>query len=195
MNVYQKLKTTRFCFDKHNGLSHQFCDTYLFFNITCQGWAALDAGPATRLRTSELIQEANSIFWAGPLGAYELSPFMAATLTAMGDLVQATQRGATTIIGGGGTAAASHRIFYGAQSVASQITHASSGGGSSLVLMEGKTLPGTQYLSNREPTPTQLNSITVSRKQQRARISDAIIEGVHIRKSTSAAKHGTEHKE
>jgi len=66
----------------------------------------------------------------------------------MVDLVEATKQGATSIIGGGDTGAASKRFYYGQNPISEQVSWVSTGGGSSLVLMEGKMLPGVQYLSD-----------------------------------------------
>jgi phosphoglycerate kinase len=113
-----------------------------------EGWMALDAGPRTRAHTSAVLDRASTILWNGPLGVFEMGPFAAGTLSAMNDLVVATRRGATTIIGGGDTGAASQKFFVGTRPVADQVTHVSTGGGSSLVLMEGKMLPAVEALSN-----------------------------------------------
>lgn len=112
------------------------------------GWMALDIGPKSRAHNSEVIQRANTILWNGPLGVYEMGAFGGGTISAMMDLVEASKRGGTTIIGGGDTASASSFFFVGAESVSEQVSHVSTGGGSSLVLMEGKMLPAVVALSN-----------------------------------------------
>jgi phosphoglycerate kinase len=66
-------------------------------------WMGLDIGPRTRLQNSTVIERASTILWNGPLGVYEMGPFGGGTLAAMQDMVLATKRGATTIIGGGDT--------------------------------------------------------------------------------------------
>jgi len=113
------------------------------------GWMALDIGPKSRAMVSEVMRNAQTILWNGPLGVYEMAPFAGGTISAMGDMVVASRHGATTIIGGGDTGAASNKFFYGAKPIASQVSWVSTGGGSSLVLMEGKMLPGVQFLSDR----------------------------------------------
>jgi len=119
-------------------------------------WMALDIGPKTRAHNSEVIARAKTILWNGPLGVYEIGSFGGGTISAMMDLVEATRRGATTIIGGGDTASASSFFFVGEKSVSEQVSHVSTGGGSSLVLMEGKMLPAVVALSdigNNNPPP------------------------------------------
>lgn len=112
------------------------------------GWMALDVGPVTRTNNSVVMQRAATILWNGPLGVYEMGPFGGGTISAMWDIVKATQRGATTIIGGGDTGAASKHFFVGDRTVADQVSWVSTGGGSSLVLMEGKLLPAVGTMSN-----------------------------------------------
>ena len=82
------------------------------------------------------------------MGVFEKGSFAAGTLSVMVDCVLATRANAVTIIGGGDTGAASNRFHFHAQSCAQQVSHVSTGGGSSLVLMEGKTLPGVTALSD-----------------------------------------------
>ncbi len=122
------------------------------------GWMALDAGPKSRMTFSEVIMRAKTILWNGPLGVYEMAPFAGGTISAMADLVVATRLGATTIIGGGDTGAASAKFMYGSTPVASQVSWVSTGGGSSLVLMEGKMLPGVQFLSDKPGTTSSTGS-------------------------------------
>jgi hypothetical protein len=80
-------------------------------------WMALDAGPLSRKIFSDVIGRAQTVLWNGPLGVYEMTPFAGGTVSAMVDLVLATRRGATTIIGGGDTGAASAKIMYGTKPV------------------------------------------------------------------------------
>merc|ERR1719397_1701027 len=63
-------------------------------------------------------------------------------------MIDVTKRGATTVIGGGDTGAAAREVIIDGVTVADQITHCSTGGGSSLVLMEGKSLPAVDHLSD-----------------------------------------------
>lgn len=124
------------------------------------GWLALDVGPKSRSHNKEVIARASTILWNGPLGVYELGPFGGGTLSAMQSMVEATRRGATTIIGGGDTGSASKAFYVGASTVMDQVSWVSTGGGSSLVLMEGKELPAVTFLSNigdnsKPPTPDE----------------------------------------
>lgn len=116
-----------------------------------EGWMGLDVGPVSRAQFSEVIGRAKTVLWNGPLGVYEMGPFGTGTLSAMAELVKATNNGCTTIIGGGDTGAASQKFYVGRCPVSQQVSHVSTGGGSSLVLMEGKMLPGIQYLSDKAP--------------------------------------------
>merc|ERR1719433_529321 len=109
-------------------------------------YMALDVGPESRKRFNEVMARANTILWNGPLGVFEMDTFAEGTVSAMRAMIAATKRGATTVIGGGDTGSASRKFQVNGRSVAEQITHCSTGGGSSLVLMEGKALPGVQAL-------------------------------------------------
>lgn len=113
------------------------------------GWMALDIGPATRFQFSKVIERANTIIWNGPMGVFEMPAFSAGTLSVMCDCVRATKRGATVVIGGGDTGAATDKFYYHHKPISEQVTHVSTGGGSSLVLLEGKLLPGVANLVSR----------------------------------------------
>jgi len=121
------------------------------------GWMGLDIGPLSRKTNTEVIGRAHTVIWNGPLGVFEMGPFQAGTLSAMWDLVQCTKRGGVTIIGGGDTGTASKQFYIAGKPAADQVSHVSTGGGSSLVLMEGKQLPAIKFLSkkgdNNPPTP------------------------------------------
>ncbi|MGX6447189.1 phosphoglycerate kinase [Patulibacter sp. S7RM1-6] len=105
---------------------------------TPEGWMGLDVGPRTAEAYREEILAAGSVFWNGPMGAFELEPFAAGT-RAVAEAVAATS--ATTVVGGGDSAAALQQFGLG-----DQVTHLSTGGGASLELIEGKALPGVEAL-------------------------------------------------
>ena len=107
------------------------------------GWQGLDCGPATIRRFQDVIGRANTIIWNGPVGVFEWDQFATGTRTIMDAMVAATQRGAITVIGGGDTATAA--VQWQADD---KVTHCSTGGGASLELLEGKTLPGIAALSD-----------------------------------------------
>lgn len=113
------------------------------------GWMGLDIGFVTRQLNSQAIARAGTILWNGPVGVFELGPFAGGTLSTMAHMVEATKNGALTVIGGGDTGAAAAKFFYGDKPVGSQISFVSTGGGSSLVLMEGKMLPAIPALSDK----------------------------------------------
>jgi phosphoglycerate kinase len=107
------------------------------------GWQGLDIGPASVKKFLDVVGRANTIIWNGPVGVFEMDKFAAGTRAIMDAMVAATARGAVTVIGGGDTATAA--VKWGADA---KVTHCSTGGGASLELLEGKTLPGIAALSD-----------------------------------------------
>jgi phosphoglycerate kinase len=104
------------------------------------GWMGLDVGPSTAKRYAGVIKAAGSAFWNGPMGAFELEPFAAGTRTVAEAMAAAD---GTTVVGGGDSAAA--LLQFGLEA---EVTHLSTGGGASLELIEGKSLPGVEVLSS-----------------------------------------------
>jgi phosphoglycerate kinase len=103
------------------------------------GWMGLDVGPRTASQYADVIADAGTVFWNGPMGAFELEPFAAGT-RAVAEAVAAAS--GTTVVGGGDSAAALRQF-----GLEDQVTHLSTGGGATLELIEGKQLPGVEALA------------------------------------------------
>jgi phosphoglycerate kinase len=98
----------------------------------------LDIGPATAQAYAQIVEGAGTVFWNGPMGAFELEPFAGGT-RAVADAVARCD--GTTVVGGGDSAAALAQF-----GLEDGVTHLSTGGGASLELIEGKALPGVEVL-------------------------------------------------
>jgi len=104
----------------------------------------LDAGPATVAYIEDVLANAKTLIWNGPLGAFEIAPFDAATNAAAKTAAKLTKAGKlTSVAGGGDTVAALNQA-----GAADQFTYISTAGGAFLEWMEGKELPGVAALQN-----------------------------------------------
>jgi phosphoglycerate kinase len=104
------------------------------------GWMGLDVGTRTAEAYGDEIARAGTVFWNGPMGAFELEPFAGGT-RAVAEAVAAAA--GTTVVGGGDSGAALAQF-----GLAGAVDHLSTGGGASLELLEGKPLPGVEVLDD-----------------------------------------------
>jgi phosphoglycerate kinase len=101
----------------------------------------VDIGPDSLAAIADLLLEARTVFWNGPMGVFENPAFAGGTLGVGREVARATKRGAFTVVGGGDSLAAVNQA-----GLEGQISHCSTGGGASLEFLEGRTLPGVAAL-------------------------------------------------
>lgn len=107
-----------------------------------EGWLGLDTGQQSNGRFAEIIENAKTVLWNGPMGVFEMNKFAAGTKAVANALVNATGKGAFTLIGGGDSVAAINQL-----GLADKVSYVSTGGGALLEYMEGKILPGVQAIN------------------------------------------------
>ena len=107
-----------------------------------ENWMALDIGPATSLLFSEVLYDAKTVIWNGPMGVLEIDSFSRGTIAMVHSVANCY---ALTIVGGGDTDVAIHK-----EKADDRITYISTGGGAFLTMLEGKTLPAVTALENCE---------------------------------------------
>ncbi len=107
------------------------------------GWMGLDIGPDSVKTFQAALADCKSVIWNGPMGVFEMDAFAKGTEAIAHTLAGLTGTGCITIIGGGDSVAAVEKV-----GLADQMSHISTGGGASLELLEGKTLPGIAALDD-----------------------------------------------
>lgn len=108
------------------------------------GWMGVDIGPQTCLSFGNIIKNAKTVVWNGPMGVFEMPNYAEGTDAVAEALAEATKLGATTIIGGGDSASAIKQA-----GLEDAVSHVSTGGGASLMFLEGKDLPGVVALTDK----------------------------------------------
>eukprot|EP00756_Hemistasia_phaeocysticola_P032841 Hpha_TRINITY_DN16433_c2_g4::TRINITY_DN16433_c2_g4_i1::g.162969::m.162969/K00927/PGK, pgk; phosphoglycerate kinase len=115
---------------------------------------ALDIGPKTAKKYAEVVSQCKTIVWNGPMGVFEIETYAQGTFAVAAALAESD---GISIIGGGDSASAAEKSGY-----AKDISHISTGGGASLELLEGKTLPGMAALDNAPETAETRNTKALS---------------------------------
>ncbi len=101
------------------------------------GWQGLDAGPESVANMKEVIENSGTILWNGPVGVFEMETFAAGTKAVGAAIVEATKKGAFSLVGGGDSVAAVNQF-----GIAPGVSYISTAGGALLEYLEGKVLPG-----------------------------------------------------
>lgn len=123
-----------------NESEHQFADE----DEIEDGWMGLDIGPQTSISFGNKIKNAQTVVWNGPMGVFEMANYAEGTFAVAEALAEATELGAITIIGGGDSASAIKKA-----GLEEKVSHVSTGGGASLMFLEGKELPGVAALTDK----------------------------------------------
>lgn len=118
-------------------------DIEVFDENIKDGFMGLDIGPKTQTKFALAILKAKTIVWNGPMGVFEFKPFAVGTREIAKAMVEATKKGATSIVGGGDSAAAVE-----AMGLADSFSHVSTGGGASLEMLEGNKFESVELLDN-----------------------------------------------
>ncbi|MBX3322738.1 MAG: phosphoglycerate kinase [Phycisphaeraceae bacterium] len=105
------------------------------------GFMGLDIGPKTQMQFGSILTKAKTIVWNGPMGVFEWRPFRVGTRAVATAVAEATDAGATSIVGGGDTAAAVEAF-----KLADRMSHVSTGGGASLEMLEGRPFAAVELL-------------------------------------------------
>lgn len=116
-----------------NDANTQVCPS----NDIPEGWEGMDAGPETRELFANAIKDAKTILWNGPAGVFEFDNFTAGSRAIADAIVEATEKGAFSLIGGGDSVACVNKF-----GLADKVSYVSTGGGALLEAIEGKVLPG-----------------------------------------------------
>lgn len=116
-----------------NDANTQVCPS----NDIPEGWEGMDAGPATRELFANAIKGAKTILWNGPAGVFEFDNFTAGSRAIADAIVEATEKGAFSLVGGGDSVACVNKF-----GLADKVSYVSTGGGALLEAIEGKELPG-----------------------------------------------------
>jgi phosphoglycerate kinase len=131
---------------------HQVVDSYdplhsrktIPVEFTNTGLVGLDIGTETVERFQQALEGAKTIVWNGPMGMFEEKPFDEGTVAIAQAVAEATEKGATSIVGGGDSVAAINQA-----GLESKITHISTGGGATLEFLAGDVLPGVAALDEK----------------------------------------------
>lgn len=107
------------------------------------GWMGLDIGAESIKSFVEVIKESKTILWNGPMGVFEMEKFQEGTKAVAEAVVEATKKGAFSLIGGGDSAAAVAKFGFN-----DDVSYVSTGGGALLEYMEGKELPGVKAINS-----------------------------------------------
>ena len=138
--VQLMLPTDHYVVDSYDPINSRKAIQIEFTNA---GLVGLDIGPDTANLFSQALEGAKTIVWNGPMGMFEEKPFDEGTVAIAQAVAEATEKGATSIVGGGDSVAAVNQA-----GLAGKISHISTGGGATLEFLAGDELPGVKALDD-----------------------------------------------
>jgi phosphoglycerate kinase len=106
------------------------------------GWMGLDIGPETEKIYADVIANSKTVLWNGPMGVFEMSSFEHGTKSVADAIVEATKKGAFSLIGGGDSVAAINKY-----DLSEKVSYVSTGGGALLEYIESGSLPGVDAIT------------------------------------------------
>lgn len=124
-----------------NSFSNDAQTNFALVNEIPDGWEGLDIGPESEKLFTEVIKNSKTILWNGPVGVFEFDNFDKGSRAVSDAIVEATRKGAFSLVGGGDSVACVNKFGH-----ADEVSYVSTGGGALLEMIEGKVLPGVKAI-------------------------------------------------
>ncbi len=128
-----------------------------------EGWMGMDIGTKTIKSFRGALEGAKTVLVNGPVGVFEFPNFSKGTEAVFSSIAEMKAKGAITVVGGGDSVTAVNKF-----GLAAKMSHVSTGGGASLELVEGKTLPGVAALMDKPVAGEESAAVTPSRSESRS---------------------------
>ncbi len=124
-----------------DSFSNEANTNFASVNEIPDGWQGLDIGPESEKVFTDVIKNSKTILWNGPVGVFEFDNFDKGSRAVSNAIVEATRKGAFSLVGGGDSVACVNKFGH-----ADEVSYVSTGGGALLEMIEGKVLPGIKAI-------------------------------------------------